>query len=137
MKKSILLLTFLLLSILFSCGSSGKIENVKSSEEAKNMIGKSYFITARIAEKTRIIKGETQAKSNFFLERSIQDYFIKFCESNVSRAELESYMENQRASIKILHAEVEYREGEWDRCEEMGKVATRKGAYIIILRLLE
>lgn len=109
--------------------------NKKADEQGATE--KSYIISAPIVEKQRVIKNEPQSETDYFLERSIQDYFIKFCESNVSRADLENYLKRQKASFKILHAEIEYREGEWDSCTEQVKEASRMGAYIIINRLIE
>tara|TARA_R110000737_G_scaffold347664_1_gene379674 strand:- start:21754 stop:22032 length:279 start_codon:yes stop_codon:yes gene_type:complete len=87
MKKFIHLLPFLFLSLLLSCASNKNIvDDNNPKEDEKNTIGKSYLISARIVEKQRIINSEIQTKTDYFLERSVQDYFIKFCESNVSRA---------------------------------------------------
>jgi len=55
----------------------------------------------------------------------------------VTSAELEAYLDKQRASIKILHAEVEYLEGEWDTCDTTGINDSRFGSYVIIKRLID
>lgn len=137
MKKFQQILPFILFSFLLSCASTSYVEPESPVEDEKNTVGKSYIISARVVERERIVNGEPLAKTDFYLERSIQDYFIKFCESIVSREELEKNLNRQRASIKILHAEVEYKEGEWDSCDENDNINSRSGSYIIIKRLIE
>lgn len=114
-----------------------KMETHNKTPDEKGETENSVILSAPIVEKQRVIKNEAQAETDFFLERSVQDYFIKFCESAVSREMLENYLKKQRSTLKILHAEIEYREGEWDNCQSGEKVASRTGAYIVIHRIID
>lgn len=71
----------------------------------------------------------------WYLQRSIQDYYIKFCESEVSRSELETYLKQEKDPLNTAKLEVEFREGEWDRCDET-EVQSRVGAYVVIYQIL-
>lgn len=136
-----------MLALLLSCGT--KKEQLPKTETAPPMETKnktpaekgstenSFIVSGPVLEKVRLIKSEIQGETDFFLQRSVQDYFIKFCESQVSRSELEAYLNKQKTSLKTLHAEIEYREGEWDSCDENEKVASRTGKYIVLLQLLD
>lgn len=76
-------------------------------------------------------KGVGTGVFEYYAQRSIQDYFIKFCESKISKKELEQALEAEKGLLKTVRLEVEYKEGNWDQC---GKelVQSRTGSYIII-----
>lgn len=83
-------------------------------------------------------KGKITDRQDYYIQRSIQDYFIKFCESEVSRAELEKYLVTKKEFLKSATLEVEYRDGDWDNCSDDGiKVQSRTGAYIIVHKIIE
>jgi hypothetical protein len=143
MKRNFLFLSLIVLAILFiGCGTRNKMQSGESEPgnkvpDPKGSTENSFVVSGPVAEKKRVIKGEVQEETDYFLERSVQDYFIKFCESKVTRAEFESYLKKQKSTIKTIKADIEYREGEWDSCDEPGKAASRTGAYVIILSLIE
>ncbi|MEM6298062.1 MAG: hypothetical protein AAF740_05165 [Bacteroidota bacterium] len=62
---------------------------------------------------TRFIKknGVASDFTELYVRRSIQDYYIKFCESDVQREEIEAQFSNMEGEVKVLTLEVEFREG--------------------------
>ena len=73
----------------------------------------------------------------YYVRRSIQDYFIKFCESSISEEDLRTNLATIDSPIKALTIEVEFRNGSWDICDDEGEIAqSRIGKYIIIHQIL-
>lgn len=77
-------------------------------------------------------RGRPNGFNELYLRLSVDDYFIKLCEGNVTKKQLEPYIE------KAIAVEVEIREGAWDICpggpQEM---ASRIGKYVVIHRIIE
>ncbi|MEM7373305.1 MAG: hypothetical protein AAF587_32065 [Bacteroidota bacterium] len=96
-----------------------------------------YVISAPIVEK-RFVKKNGQAidRKELYIQRSIQDYFIKFCESAVSREELEQELAKIDGLIKTLTVEVEFRDGAWDICDEQDQQQSRMGKYVIVHKIV-
>ncbi len=88
--------------------------------------------------KNKFVKknGEITDRDEYYLERSIQNYFIKFCESKVSQEEIDAYLEQHKDDfIQTIKVEVAFRTGAWDQCE--GKeVESRMGEYVVLYRIL-
>jgi hypothetical protein len=94
-------------------------------------------ISAPIVEKPFYNKvGEKTEITEFYIQQSIQDYFIKFCESKVTKKQLESALYKIESPIKTLTVKIEIREGEWDRCEDY-PVQSRIGKYVVLLDIVE
>ncbi|NQY05934.1 MAG: hypothetical protein HRT68_06950 [Flavobacteriaceae bacterium] len=112
---------FLVLTLTFlSC----KAQEKKSS---KNEL---QTVSCLIVEKPFVNKaGKVTKHKDLYLRCSIQDYFIKVCESFLSRKELQNYLD------KGVSAQIEFRTGEWDHCNEPGQVQSRVGDYVIIKSL--
>lgn len=97
-------------------------------------------VTAPIVQKNFMKKnGQATDLVEYYLRQSIQDYFIKFCESQVSRTTLEAYLESQKEElIPTVTLEVEILEGYWDICpEDPVEMQSRIGKYVIIHRIVE
>jgi len=75
--------------------------------------------------------------SEYYISRSIKDYFIKFCESGITSGELEEHLSAINGPIRILTMEVEFRNGEWDRCEGDPEQQSRTGEYVVIHRIIK
>ena len=76
-------------------------------------------------------KGEVLDIKELYFRASIQDYYIKFCESEVSRADLIPFIDT------AISIEGEILEGLWDDCGETEEeVQSRTGLYIIITKLI-
>jgi hypothetical protein len=96
------------------------------------------IITAPIVTKNFVNKaGVTTGQVEYYIQQSMQDYFIKFCESNVSIKELNEKLENIEGDIKALQLEVEMREGDWDICDGNHEIQSRVGEYMVILKILD
>ena len=129
-------LIILLLVSFISCLNGSKMDhNMKTPD---NKIGNSLIISCPVVEKAFVKKnGQVTDHKEYYLQRSIQDYFIKFCESNITRKELEAHLQNIDSEIKTMKVEVEFREGEWDNCDEEHEVQSRRGEYAIIIKIVE
>ena len=126
------------LSILFSCSISKEKTSQQNNVSDKKPAENSYLITAPIVKKQFVNKaGRTTDHVEYYIQQSIQDYFIKFCESNVSIKELNEKLENIEGDIKALQLEVEMREGDWDICDGNHEIQSRIGEYMVILKILE
>lgn len=96
------------------------------------------IITAPIVTKNFVNKaGVTTGQVEYYIQQSMQDYFIKFCESNVSIKELNEKLENIEGDIKALQLEVEMRDGHWDICDGSHEIQSRIGEYMVIIKVLE
>ena len=146
MKSFIVRLFFSLIVIcLVACCSSPKEATdllVKTPDE-KTEQG-TYIISAPIIKKNFVNKaGRVTDRTEYYIMRSAQDYFIKICESNITTEDLEKLFDgNSNAPAPILEGvsinmEVEFRNGEWDICDENHEAQSRVGAYAVILKILK
>lgn len=88
-------------------------------------------VGAEIVEKVFVNKGgKVTNYKELYLRCSVQDYFIKLCESKVSKEELMKYVD------KGVTVHVEIREGMWDHCDPNPAYAqSRTGLYAAIIEL--
>ena len=97
-----------------------------------------YIISAPVIFKQFVKKnGETTDQTEMYIERSIQDYYIKFCESNISREDLENHLSKIDKEIKVATLEVEFLDGYWDICDGNFQQQSRIGQYVIIHRIIK
>lgn len=90
--------------------------------------------TGQVVEKEFYTKGGKAAGfKDMYLRLSVQDYFIKFCESKVTKEEIEKLNLGEFDSIKI---EGEVKDGEWDSCDPENRVQSRTGSYIVIYAII-
>ena len=95
------------------------------------------IVSAPVVSKNFVMKnGEVTERTELYLQRSIQDYFIKFCESGITREQLEEHMSTIHSPIKSITVEVEFKEGAWDQCDENQPVQSRMGEYVVIHRII-
>lgn len=122
-------LLFLLVGLMSYCSSPKEIVDKKSENQNDSV----RVITAPIVEKAFYNKaGKKMDFTEFYIQQSVQDYFIKFCESNVTRAELETALSKIDSPIKTLTVKVEFKEGLWDSCGDY-EVQSRIGRYVVLL----
>jgi hypothetical protein len=96
-----------------------------------------YILSAPIVIKNFVKKnGEITEHDEVYIQRSIQDYFIKFCESKISRENLEKHLSNIDGEIKSATLEVEFLDGYWDICDGNLIQQSRTGKYVIIHRII-
>lgn len=134
-------ITLLFLVIFFSCNSSKETTEtntpINKTADVKTT-GNRVIISAPIVPKTFVKKnGEETDIMEYYVSRSIQDYFIKFCESEVTLQDLEKVMYHEDESLNTLKLEVEFKNGEWDSCDELNRVQSRTGEYVVIYRIIE
>ena len=103
-----------------------------------------YIISAPIVKKKFVNKaGRVTDHTEYYIMRSAQDYFIKICESNITTEDLEKLFHNNSNNSESLFEgvsitmEVEFRNGEWDICDENHEAQSRVGADAIILKILK
>jgi hypothetical protein len=96
--------------------------------QEKREMKKSNITTCLLVEKAFVKKnGEPTDTKELYLRCSVQDYFIKICESDVTRKDLEEYLD------RGIAVTMEIMEGEWDSCpDDKYQVQSRVGTYIII-----
>lgn len=122
-----------------SCSSQKPTTMVKNKTKDVSTGDGKFIISAPIVLKNFVdTKAKITNQKDYYIERSIQDYFIKFCESEVTREELETYLATKDGIIiKAATLEIEYRDGEWDSCNDDAKEQSRTGPYVIIYRIIK
>lgn len=92
----------------------------------------SSYTSCQIVEKIfRNKAGKVLGDTELYLRCSVQDYFIKFCESEVSKEEISKYI-NSGVTV-----EMEVRDGEWDSCPaQTFPVQSRVGVYVVIKKII-
>lgn len=128
-----LILSILVSCFLFACAEEKLVvEEVSESQPKEMRASADGSTTGVLVEKSFVSKGgkETEHKE-LYLRCSIQDYFIKFCESSVTSEQLQNFI-NKSITVKM-----EIKEGLWDQCDEDYEVQSRVGTYISISKLYE
>jgi len=90
------------------------------------------IITAgcQVVEKAFVNKGGKLSDfKELYLRCSIQDYYIKFCESKASLKKMKKYID------KGLTVTYELKEGEWDICKGDAEMQSRIGTYAVVLKI--
>ena len=116
--KTILTVSFLLLA-------SGLWSQENTSEN------NSQTLNCQLVEKPFINKaGNVSENKELYLRCSVQDYYIKLCESDVAQDVLTPHL-NEGVAV-----EVEIREGNWDICPgDPEQMQSRVGKYAVILSI--
>ena len=130
------LFSILLLSLLFlnSCAVKNNTLN-KTPKITEN----GQIWRGQIVSKTFVSKGGKVTESeDLYFRLSVQDYFIKICESKVNIDEIRNYIQKDDliGEIKSVTLEIEIKDGEWDNCNVPGYVQSRTGPYIVINKIL-
>lgn len=73
-------------------------------------------------------------KEEYYLRCSVQDYFIKFCESEVSQAQISTYY-NPKKITNPISVEAEIKNGDLDTCENIPSIG-RIEYYVAIKSIL-
>ncbi len=110
----------------------------KNKKKDLSSDNKKYIISTEIIVQQSLKKnGKPTGYEDMYIRRSIQDYYIKFCESGVSRQDLEKQLSLSNNFIKTLNLEIEFRDGLWDVCDENDMSQSRLGEYVIIHRIIK
>ena len=96
MGKVITILGLFSIFLILSCTPKSSIHMEKNKLPDIPTEDKKVIITAPLVLKNFVKKNaEVTDIKEWYIQRSVQDYFIKFCESEVSRKELEKYLTKQ------------------------------------------
>ena len=121
--------TFLIISVTFFLIACSTTKPVNKKPQGLQMSdAKPNIYNCQLIEKEFVNKGgKITTFKELYLRCSVQDYFIKLCESNLTRDELEPYIN------KGISVEVEIKDGLWDHCSEnVAEVQSRMGTYVVI-----
>lgn len=114
----------LLLAFMVSLTCYGQKKELKTSDSGTT--------SCLLVEKAFVKKnGEPTDHKEIYLRCSVQDYYIKLCESKVTKKELEKYLD------KGISVRMEIKEGSWDICEGDPVMQSRIGTYAVILSIEE
>lgn len=126
MRTLILILSAIFI-FLSSCKNSSETSLKEKDSNAK-------YTTCQLIEKEFVNKGgKVTEYKELYLRCSIQDYFIKLCESNVDVKTLRKYLN------KSISVEIEIRDdGMWDICtDDPAYAQSRTGAYVVIKKIID
>lgn len=121
MIRSILFRTFLFGLFFFTTSLHGMAQGGREMTPSE-------FTYAELIEVNFSNKiGEASELKELYLRCSVQDYFIKFCESGVTRAQLEPFV-NKGIKVKMTVVD-----GNWDICPgDFQDMQSRTGRYAVI-----
>tara|TARA_Y100000385_G_scaffold31239_1_gene29463 strand:+ start:1257 stop:1658 length:402 start_codon:yes stop_codon:yes gene_type:complete len=127
------------LLICNACSVSYKNSNNDSVLKDKELLTSKNSLrtySGQVVSKTTETKGSKNPnQENYYFRLSTGDYFIKFCESDVTFNQIEPFIQNE-FEIKSVTLEIKFKEGEWDNCKEVGYVQSRIGPYVVIKKIL-
>lgn len=124
-------------SFIISCSSQKEVKMSQNKiADIATGDGK-QIITVPIVSKSFVKKnGEVTEYQELYIRRSIKDYYIKFCESNITRKELENKISNFDEFNKVVTVEVQFLNGYRDICDGNLNQQSRMGEYVIIHKIL-
>lgn len=126
--KSISTYILMLFFVITSCKNNTK----KIALREKSI--DSEVTNCQLIEKTFFNKigVENIEMKELYLRCSIQDYYIKLCETKVHKSDLLKYL-NKGISVKM-----EIREGNWDTCpNDYPNAQSRIGNYVVISEIIK
>ena len=125
------ILTSCILLTLFACKTKKDVSVADLPLPAEKGLTDTQTTTCQLVEKSFTNKGgKITDYKELYLRCSIQDYFIKLCESKVTRKDLEPYID------KGITVKMEIRQGMWDHCDPNPAYAqSRTGIYVAILSI--
>ena len=134
MKQSLLL--FLIITTI-SCNRKGTQVNNSEQNNHQSMsvdkVADQGHLTCQLVEKEYVNRmGKSSGLKELYLRCSIQDYFIKICESDVIKDALIPYL-NKGIKVKVTILD-----GDWDICpNEEHELQSRVGKYVIIHEIIK
>ncbi|MBL4667816.1 MAG: hypothetical protein JKY30_00950 [Flavobacteriales bacterium] len=123
--------TLILFTLIFFACNNTKKTTPKTTSHTKTINTKTT--TCQLIEKEFTHKGgDLTEHKEFYLRCSIQDYFIKICESSITKEQLKPYIN------KGIEVKMEIKTGLLDHCEAIPEYAqSRTGTYVIITKIIE
>jgi len=138
----LLLLTTTLVICQASQDSFAQIEIHNKEAMDTNTPNNIMTVSGLIVKKEFIKKNRNSANfEQLYFRLSRGDFFIKFCESNVTQEELENHLNQPNVpevlGDKSVTLEVKIINGAWDICPgEFPEAQSRIGEYVIIHRIV-
>ena len=135
------LIYMVLLNLLISnaCSVSNKNTNNYDVSKDKELLSSKNNLrtySGQVVSKTTETKGSKNPnQEDLYFRLSTGDYFIKFCESDITFDHIAPFIQNE-FEIKSVTLEIEFKDGEWDNCNVPGYVQSRTGPYIVIKKVL-
>ncbi len=130
-------IVFSILLMMTSCQNTKSNEMKNKVEYQKDSQGK-FIVNAPIVTKNFMKKNNTPTGiKEYYVQQSIQDYFIKFCESKIKKEDLIQHLSKIERVIKTAKIEIEILDGEWDICDGNKDQQSRMGKYVIIHRIIK
>lgn len=133
----------LLFVAICSCGTSKNEQSSTEENQVKKQVNQKtddgyQIVTAELVKKKFQNKvGSETGQEEWYMRMSVQDYYIKFCESDITSKQLEEALDQQDSLIKSLTLKVDFREGEWDICDINSRAQSRIGRYVVVKEILE
>ncbi len=133
-----ILLGILLLSGVACKPQQAQIKMEPHKKSSNSSADNRYILNAIVVKKQRYNKaGKALEQQDYYIRMSVQDYFIKFCESTVHKSTVEKALESKADPFQtIIKLEISYRDGLWDACDD-NEVQSRMGPYVVIHRIME
>lgn len=104
------------------------------SHDSVDNLGRTKITCEVVLKESGYVDDDKNAKKEYYIRRSIQDYFIKFSESSLSEIDIAKMLERKKDDfIKMLTLTVVFKDGYWDDTKE-DQTEDRKGAYVILVK---
>lgn len=81
-------------------------------------------------------KTQDNRKKDLYIEVGNRNYFVKFCSSQVTRADIETALAKQTESQPLIKLDITITKGNWDICQFDELVQSRIGRYAIVHRII-
>lgn len=97
-------------------------------------LGRSTITCEVVLKDDSMFGNSDSSKKEYYIRRSIQDYYIKFSESEITEEEItERLRKKENYFIKMLSLTVAFKEGYWDDDLEK-QTDSRKGPYVVLYK---
>jgi hypothetical protein len=121
--------TLFLSLVIAACGTTKQSNMNKTPNQDTNTL------TGQIVKEEFSDKGgRSSGVYEYYLRCSVQDYFIKFCESTVTKKEIDALKLGEFDTIKV---EAKIIDGNWDICpNDPDLMQSRVGEYVVIYKIV-
>lgn len=120
---------------VLSCSSVNNTQGDKQIQNKESMATNNTMSGQLVKKEFTNKIGEGNGIYEYYFRASIQDYFIKFCESKVAKAEIEAL---NLSEFDTFTVEAEIVEGEWDICpDDPAEMQSRIGKYLRIIKVID
>jgi hypothetical protein len=126
---------FFLIYTAFLCNSCSTAQDSQELHNKPLITDQQSIIYGSLIKKPFIRKNGVPTKNKeLYFNYNNKSYFIKFCESQVSRQTVERLYSSNSIGFTF---EVELAEGEWDICDKSSEQQSRTGKYMLLHNFIE